>query len=1189
MLSKPKSKQSKIVDNKLKQVINLYDIVHNKLLTKEQFIKKLQKDYSYVGITKDNYYYPKYLSFYELLYNNLLVKTKERKVKKNKFQELNKLREENKKLKKKNEEILREKKENKEIKKKRKKKKIVNENKKLKTIEYTFNLIPEDKLHKVSKDNLDSFVNSYSKYKLIPSNVEYLANKMVNLIDSFRHLHINIKPLIFYIKDVDNVIHSDYFPFSQSIDIHDKKKQEGRQIIETALKQQTEKYVDNYDKSYTGWLAVFYSTETKLPKKGGCSLKKRLRYTYQDKIMCVNPKSQDNNCIFGCMNEARKRFDKKIIYANTARKDLGFEKGRKIKVSELEKVANYFEIKINLYNDRIEFKESYGDFKDEIDIFLCMEHYAIIDVYKKTCEKCGRTYYDKHDEKNCSKRNRFIRRSNGEHFIDVNDKKQRKQPFSFENNSYFDFETLNNEETKNIHKLYAVGQYENGEYKDYIDTKGDYSTADYFMNEILKEGGKTLIAYNGSGYDFHFIMRECNKRNILTDEFLIYNGKIMNMTFYPECPNETRKQIKQIDKKLVYAKDTQQQIELRKQKKELLSKLKPNKLFDLYLFVLSSLDDACDKFEISQENKKKKFDHFKIKTFEDVKKNKEEIKAYLKNDVMALKELFEKFQRKMDEVIYKHFGFYIHITDFPTLSAMSYYIWSSTKKEDLYIELPNKRKMAFIRGQKTTGKIDGETIYNKGAIYGARCYPSIKNFQSKLYSKIKNNSKEKNKKIYLKMKEGKILDYVYNGDITSLYPSVMSLPQYEYPIGKSRFLTEKEIENLDINNLPIGFYDITYETNKNIILPILEQKENMFLRWNLHNNRGTYASPSIHMALEYGYKIKQIHNALVYESKNNKVFTNYVSSFKEMKDEGTQTKNKVLKMIGKIGLNALYGKMLMRNIDTQKLIVNEYDDLIKFYSEHNIKNVRMFDHQIYLEGEKLDKEYDYSQKPCQFGAFILSYSKIHMINYIFKNICPELNKIFMTYSDTDSCHMPAWAYHKLVEKNLIGNGSQFGLITNDVDAISKDKDDIGGLIIKEINLAPKKYYYEYLNFDGSISNCVKCKGIPKEFLVEDIYKEEEYDLEVVNEKIRNQLKKKMKIDQNDNSEYLNQDGEFKINSFKKTLFDKKEEDNLMNIKTIQMKRSFNKNNIWNGMEFDEKMNCWFPFGFVGKKEKVSGL
>ena len=91
-----------------------------------------------------------------------------------------------------------------------------------------------------------------------------------------------------------------------------------------------------------------------------------------------------------------------------------------------------------------------------------------------------------------------------------------------------------------------------------------------------------------------------------------------------------------------------------------------NKVFDLYLFIMSSLDRACKDFKIT--NAKSTFDHKKMKTWDDVQTYRVEVEPYLKLDVLALKELFETF----NDMIYALFE--TNITRYVTASHMGYEI-----------------------------------------------------------------------------------------------------------------------------------------------------------------------------------------------------------------------------------------------------------------------------------------------------------------------------------------------------------------------------------------------------------------------------------------------------------------------------------------------------------------------------------
>ena len=112
----------------------------------------------------------------------------------------------------------------------------------------------------------------------------------------------------------------------------------------------------------------------------------------------------------------------------------------------------------------------------------------------------------------------------------------------------------------------------NGEYK----VEYGVNCIDKFLNEIVKLENKTISAYNGSGFDFYFLIDKLTNMGINVTNIILTNGKVMSFQFGE------------------------------------------NKVFDLYLFIMTSLDKACKSFNI--KNAKSSFDHTKIKNWDDVRK-----------------------------------------------------------------------------------------------------------------------------------------------------------------------------------------------------------------------------------------------------------------------------------------------------------------------------------------------------------------------------------------------------------------------------------------------------------------------------------------------------------------------------------------------------------------------------------------
>ena len=105
-----------------------------------------------------------------------------------------------------------------------------------------------------------------------------------------------------------------------------------------------------------------------------------------------------------------------------------------------------------------------------------------------------------------------------------------------------------------------------------------------------------------------------------------------------------------------------------------------------------------------------------------------------------------------------------------------------------------------------------------------------------------------------------------------------------------------------------------------------------------------------------------------------------------------------------------------------------------------------------------NKENNVITKPAQYGSYVLGYSRRVMLFYN-KIIDEDLNKFIVSYTDTDSLHIPAEVYHKLKNMNLIRNG-EMEYLSNDIKK--------NGMIFYEKKLGPKNYIYKYINDNNEI-------------------------------------------------------------------------------------------------------------------------
>jgi hypothetical protein len=465
-----------------------------------------------------------------------------------------------------------------------------------------------------------------------------------------------------------------------------------------------------------------------------------------------------------------------------------------------------------------------------------------------------------------------------------------------------------------------------------------------------------------------------------------------------------------------------------------------NKIFDLCLFTQAPLKKVCEEFKLDVQ--KGDFEHDLMKSYDDCNKYRNLYLPYLEKDVLSLRELFIKFQNMMFDI------FKVYITDFLTLSSMAYGIWTITIKDSII--LPNKEEYNFI----------------KKSIYGGRTYPRQKEYISKYYDEIIENKDDtkKIKEIY-----DKIDDYIFNGDITSLYPTAMKFNYY--PVGESRWI---EINKEYYDDLDIGIYDITFKVNKDLFEPILPKHSgNGGLHWDLIDGEGIYALPDIQNAVKHGYKIF-IKKGLVWD-KSEKIFEEYIERCYKIKEENDD--NPILRSIGKLLLNGLYGKMLQGARFDNSELCNNYNQVLYFMEKNDYADHIFIDSKIILFGKS--KNYLHNSKitkPAHLGSFVLSYSRDKMIR-TFECINPKLDDLIFTYTDTDSLHIHCKNIKKLEENDIMKVG--LGMVSNDCKN--------NGKIIYEKNLAPKLYMYYYINDKGEFKTVMKSKGIPNRLLHENLY------------------------------------------------------------------------------------------------------
>lgn len=880
-----------------------------------------------------------------------------------------------------------------------------------------------------------------------------------------------------------------------------------------------------------------------LSERGGClkdnkKVEDRINLN-NAKMKIHNFKSINNNCLFAVFNNHYK-IKGNELKSDKVRKDLNFQKGEQIHYKDIPRIVEYYNKKFNkdfefiVINKNLEIisycegdlislnsqMNKEFDYDNFVKIMLKDGHYFGFEITKyKRCEKCNEFLLDANTTHRCCN-STIARNLNLDKSEYVKNKKiENKYELGYGNVLFFDFETF---PLKNgVLQPYAVGFTHKKEYQYYW---GE-DCVEKFVDYIFEQGHNisNMIAYNGSRFDFYFIINALIKRGIkLGDKLLLSSGRLLNFKFnpYDAFPNyefigETEVFI---NGKLISLKDFHHEINV----------------FDLCQFLMCPLKQACVDFKVPDELTKGDYDTLKIKKMKDADDDKEEILKYLKNDVLSLKDIFVKFNKYIYETKK------INITNYITISSMSYSIWTSTLEE--LVEVPkDKEKLDFVIK----------------SVFGGRCHPVVKHTVSPHYDDVI-NGKMSYQEFY---ESGK---FIFNADCTSLYPASMSgcdLMDVKYPVGISRWSDNGEEE---FKNGKLGFYHIKFETNKNISVSILPRRgDNGGVEWSLKDGEGIYNTIDIENAIDAGYKVTFLGKCLVYDNESN-IFKKYIEEMYMWKEEAERDGNEVKRSIAKLMMNALYGKTLQRPITEKTEIVSGIDTFNQFVSKYELTDWTILnENTIILTGQEINVE-KVINKPFQMGSFVLSYSR-RLMNKFMTEIDPKLEKVLFTYTDTDSLHIGGQDYFKLKEKGLIKSKteSKLGYLCSDIKG--------EGLIIQEKNLGPKNYMYEYITNDNKICRAgdatMKCKGL--HFEKKDKSKSEEYNNDV-----------KEKRDKYFNW-YLNEKPEeMKYNSLKKihkkiSSIEKSDNIEHFSIKAIECTRTFNKT-TFNNMDFNN--NIWLPFG-----------
>ena len=276
---------------------------------------------------------------------------------------------------------------------------------------------------------------------------------------------------------------------------------------------------------------------------------------------------------------------------------------------------------------------------------------------------------------------------------------------------------------------------------------------------------------------------------------------------------------------------------------------------------------------------------------------------------------------------------------------------------------------------------------------------------------------------------------IHHYDFPGMYGLCM---KQKFPFGKIKFLEKKEI---DLNKLIPGFYTVTWHSD-NFRIPILPVK-NEFGKLIFPNGiySGTYWFEELETFMKYGGRILEVHRAIIYE-KYDYVFNEFIDYFNEYREKGG-----VYKVLGKLIINSLYGKMGSGIKNSEYVVSYSQKDIDQIKAKHEILSISQLNSISIVEISTKTKK-----KGINVGlaAAITSKARIKLVEAMIEI---EKRGGRMLYCDTDSLFIE---FKDKVDESLF----------------KWDKED--SIIDAGVFALPKTYAIRIKN-----KTIVKIKGVPK--------------------------------------------------------------------------------------------------------------
>ena len=628
---------------------------------------------------------------------------------------------------------------------------------------------------------------------------------------------------------------------------------------------------------------------------------------------------------------------------------------------------------------------------------------------------------------------------------------------------FFDFEADISGEFHEV--MYSVSAYFDDPPEDYV----IHYNLEQFCKWLFVDEHKdfTVIAHNGKGYDFQFILKWCieNIADVKCPTIIKAGSKIMMMNI-PKFNISFVDSMNFIAGALAGFPDIFGIKELKKG------------YFPHWFNTKSNWDyegpvPPYDSFRPWNMKDEKKIDFDKwwcFKQLSNYKWNqKDEMKAYCISDVNILQRGMLKFRELFLKIANIDPLRYITIASVCMTIYRHYYIDKSfPERAIVYEDTLKYEKSADIKKHiKEEFQKETNAVVFKDKLFGCYSYELIKKIRPAFFGGRTNAVKLLYH--FKKNEEGRY------ADVTSLYPTVQFYD--EYPIGHPDLLDaqyingnyKKVIKNIK-NKKYFGFINCSVDCPKQLYHPVLAHKGEKLI-FDLKSKDGTWSTNELYKAIDKGYTITHIKEIIHFPHTSKELFKEYVSKFLKIKEEASgypdhieKHRGKVsdelfdemcekhiteyfdrmgillekeniiynagMRAIAKLCLNSLWGKFGQRTNLGKSVIINTKEELFKIL--HNPKNAEIKPFQ--LTDDVLEVSYEIKEQfiPNDFttniaiAAFTTSSARLRLYEGL-----EYLNRQVL-YFDTDSIVYKYNKNDKLCNKELI-LGDYLGEWTDECD------------------------------------------------------------------------------------------------------------------------------------------------------------